>query len=183
MKIDFSLTLEDYQAYLRHVEAEQAQRRRGHRVRLALFLLATAVAMVLILLWTNHWTIKWEDPFTAVVAGLVGLQCIAAFFEVFSKRTAIGAIPKLYEAERARGQTEGLSCELTPDRVVYTTRHSSISLGWSMILHIGHTEDHLFLMNGETTGFVIPRRAFPTEHQFQAFAEKAKEYHASHGNH
>ena len=52
----------------------------------------------------------------------------------------------------------------------YCRRH------WSTLDRLQTTRDHLFLFIGEVVAFVIPRRAFATADESEAFAEQVRRY-------
>jgi hypothetical protein len=59
------------------------------------------------------------------------------------------------------------------------TNHSTTCIRWSGISKIAETADHAFLYISSTEAHVVPRRAFASVRDFEAFIDRAIKYHES----
>jgi hypothetical protein len=65
---------------------------------------------------------------------------------------------------------------ISPEGICVASQCKTITLRWSIIWHIGMTRTHAFFFETSTSAYVIPRRAFRENQQFEDFVRLAREY-------
>jgi hypothetical protein len=54
---------------------------------------------------------------------------------------------------------------------------ASLTIHWHLLPQIGADEGHAFFYLNDTEGFILPRRAFATDREFEDFVAAARRYH------
>jgi hypothetical protein len=67
---------------------------------------------------------------------------------------------------------------VSPEALTHATEFSAETLSWKAIDKIAVTRDHAFLFFSRTAAYILPRRAFATDADFQDFVHLARRYHA-----
>ncbi len=69
---------------------------------------------------------------------------------------------------------EPLTITIKNDCIALETEHGKGNVQWVEVRHVGHTPDHAFILFAGPNGFVIPRRSFKSEQDYQAFVAAAE---------
>jgi hypothetical protein len=103
---------------------------------------------------------------------LLGFGC--AYLSAGRERRArVRKLLRLPEVARA---LEPRQLRVAPDGVTTIDPLGAATSRWGAVREIATTNEHTFLITGEAGGFVVPRRAFRDEADFQAFVELARRY-------
>ena len=173
MEINFVLNPEDLATLARYDFARRVKKKfKFGRLGLIMVLLSS------ILLWVMHrWELSrgresnpWAVYLTAIV--FVWLLLLTPCLKWWvgrgvMKRTAESDKRKLYCPRRLI---------LTPESLQFASEFANATYNWVGIDNIAVTKAHIFIYLSSTQGQIVPRRAFPDEHEFQEFAETATRY-------
>ena len=64
---------------------------------------------------------------------------------------------------------------ITPGGLKVSSEKSASEIRWTAVLDVKRTADRLFVFMAKRQAFIIPRRAFDSDDQFEAFAAAAQE--------
>jgi hypothetical protein len=175
VEVRFNLTLDDFLAFQRYGEAQQTSTRPRPR---PVLLYTAAVLFVLFLTLPfvvgKPPEITLSDSKTLIILGFwasVGIIWLASL-------RARRVLPrKLFEAARARGLVDDIVVSISPERLTHTNKVSTSSTEWSAIQEVGRTDEYIVIMTGDTTGYIIPRRAFASDAEYEAFWQAARSFH------
>ena len=68
--------------------------------------------------------------------------------------------------------------EISPDGLVATSPRGEAKLKWTSFARIVSAPDYLYFYLGKRIATIIPRRAFSSQAESEAFFRAAKEWHA-----
>lgn len=175
MEVRFNLTLDDFLAFQHYGEAQQASTRPR---RQPVLLYAAAVLFVLFLILPfvlgTPPDLSLSDPKT--VAVLVFWAAVVLVW-LLSVRARHIMPRRLFEAARARGLVDDNVVSISADRLTHTNKGGTSSTDWSAVQEVGRTPEYIVIMTGDTTGYLIPRRAFASDADYAGFWEAAQAYH------
>jgi len=184
VEIQYSLTQDDFFAFVRCLNARRnpqptTKAANPPRTR-PIFWIIIAVVFVPALIFFlvrgggqgGGRGIEWSPGLAAVCTfwGLFGLLVLAGWL---SRRT----LPKrLYEAAKAKGAVHDLTVLISPERLTASTGLSTTIMDWSLVEHVGQTDEHIFICTDASAGFTIPKRAFNSNADAIMFLETAERY-------
>jgi hypothetical protein len=173
MEINFVLNPEDLATLARYDFARRLKRKSK--------LGGLGLIMVLvssILLWVIHrWELSrgresnpWAVYLTAIV--FVWLLLLTPCLKWWVGR---GVMKRIVESDKRK-----LYCPrrliLTPESLQFASEYANATYNWVGIDNIAVTKAHIFIYVSSAQAQIVPRRAFPDEHQFREFAETAMRY-------
>ena len=172
MKVNYELTREDLAAFVAyHQEASPAVRRQ----RFGALLIAFGALMILpvaILL-------SRDGPLLETALAIWPLLLGPTLFAIFAPAYIRWRTRQITGRMLSEGQNKEYygECELEAgDEGLTETRPSgSTTRNWASVERVVTTASHLFLYTSGIEAFVVPRRAFSTESQFQAFLDRIEE--------
>lgn len=68
---------------------------------------------------------------------------------------------------------------LSPENINDSTEHGQTSTGWRAVERVAATAEHAYIYTGALAAIIVPRRAFASSSEFEAFVRTAREYHQS----
>ena len=71
---------------------------------------------------------------------------------------------------------------LTPTEVARYSRFGHAAIYWPAVERIEVGENHAFIFVSSMSAFIVPKRDFSSEQEFQSFVETARRYHHEAGN-
>nr|WP_246503830.1 YcxB family protein [Plastoroseomonas arctica] len=93
-------------------------------------------------------------PLGFALAGLVALEALRPWFIRRQIRTLLGRAPRDAFLGHKR-------LEASPEGLTITATTSTTQCEWAAITHVDETSQHLFLMLGNASGIIIPKRGQP----------------------
>jgi hypothetical protein len=188
MEVEFSLTQADFVAFQEHLNAQPAARKWRRDswigVGVMLFVSAVFIASMALEFLPPIVSLKRVDlsiPAAGtlfclwyVVSNLYGLL----FWRRFVSKSVHASLQESGSAlmlamRRTRISAQGM-CESTEFG-------TTTVLPWITILRVDVALEHVFLLVKESEAFIVPKRAFPTEADFNAFVDTAQRYHSQAG--
>ncbi len=177
MTIDFMTTADDFIAFnLFHFKNSPTLKRQLLITRLAYaFFLAVILSL----------------PYTAYVKELPFFACLFPILGVVVGILIFLAYPRMHEKNLRKqlskvlkeGGNEGMigkqKIVITPEAVINETPAGEQKAFWSSVDKIVETRDYIFLYVSSVSAAIIPRSAFPSDEQRNAFLELAKQYHSA----
>ncbi|TVP96262.1 MAG: YcxB family protein [Planctomycetaceae bacterium] len=172
MKVNYELTREDLAAFVaHHQEASPAVRRQ----RFGALLIAFGALMIL----PVAILITRDGPLLETARAIWPLLLGPTLFAIFAPAYVRWRTRKITDRMLSEGQNKDFygECELAADDLGLTeTRPSgSTTRNWGSVERVVTTASHLFLYTSGIEAFVVPRRAFSTESQFQEFRDRIEE--------
>jgi hypothetical protein len=116
---------------------------------------------------------EWLIHFIAVFALMAGVGSLLIFG--INRLAEIGA----FRGAERHGVLGEHTITLTPEGLHEQTAVNESKTAWRGIHRIDATKDHLFIFLQPAMAHVIPRRAFPTPADADAFLAKARDYFAA----
>jgi hypothetical protein len=179
MQVEYSLTLDDFLALHRyHLNHPPARRRHTPWVlRLVLAFLTFMAFLNLLTSWNDNepqafkHALVWALLMVAVLVGYLFRHWILA--RLIKRSLQQGKNAKLLKPQRLT---------ITPEGITQDTGHSTATVAWEALEGIGTTEDHAFFYTNTVTAYVLPRRAFANDGEFEEFVEKALRYYEGAGS-
>src|SRR5262245_14188097 len=185
MTVTFTLTLDDYTAYVLY------QVQRGPRVGqgpwlgrmpswvtrllqvMGLLLLAGGIILQLVLF------IKCGGLDLSLIAGCLGLAMLC-YHLLFIGTTVETTIKAMVRRQHANGELDRLlgeqQLELRANEYIVTTSYGTSAIAWSAVEKIVTTQEHAFIYHGEHGSNILPKHAFASEEEFTTFVEKVRAY-------
>jgi hypothetical protein len=68
--------------------------------------------------------------------------------------------------------------KLTPEALEAETSKGTGAIPWSGVTRVARDASHIFIILGKANAFAVPRRDFESQEAFDAFYNRALEYHA-----
>lgn len=179
MEIRYSLTLDDYLAFLRYKEVTEAQERRSTPKLIAylLVLFFAAISSFGLLFGDDKVRSELAGPSAVIVLG--GL--LAVGYGRFLRKRARQRQIQEFKYDLEKGHWGGLLFRISPERMTFATELTEESLAWPLIAIIAETEELLIFISAQNNAYLVPRRAFPATAAFLAFADLVKCYHKEAG--
>ena len=172
MKIDYELTSDDLAAFVQSHRRTSPAARRQEIGCLALAFCALMILPVGALLTT-------DKPVLETAFGIWPLLLGPILFVIF----AIPYVPWRMRQMPNRLLSEGQNkdyygkCELEAgdDAITETRPSGSTICNWTSVERIVTTPSHLFVYTSGIEAYVVPRRAFSTDSEFNTFVDVVKE--------
>ncbi len=169
MEVEYRLTEEDLVAFARY----QRDRNPGHKwlVYVPLFVVLALILTIPLLLGQGGF-----DPLMLIPFGTMAL---AVLFGIFTARRSMprqmarqlirqGEKAKILGAQRMR---------ITPQGLTNVMELTAGAVDWAALERIDVSGEHAFFYLLNTTAFILPKRAFGSERDFDDFVATAKRYH------
>jgi hypothetical protein len=173
LKVEYTLTLEDAIAFLQY-HSRHARQGKGQPRHLG-WLWLVLLGLVSFLIVTV--TLAGEAPALTLRAwGPVLLFVVYAFFYRFGN--------KLLERQRVRGLRRNprffdkRTLALSPEALTASDQSAANTVRWHAVERIIEQPDHAFFYISQVEAFILPKRAFADERQFEEFVDTARRYHA-----
>lgn len=169
MTIECENTLDDILAFnFYHFEHSPAARKRANIQRYG-----GAILLALVLLLTSSFL-----EFTPL-AWLIGIGFIIAWI-LLEPRFHRSELRKMAGSFLREGTNKGVTGKRTftlqAESVTETTDASESRTRWDCVEQIVKTDDYIFIYTSAVTAYVIPRRAFDTEAEYDTFFKTATKY-------
>ncbi len=173
LRVDYALALEDVAAFLQY-EAKDSPRSRGQpKPRGWLFL-------VLLGLMTLIWAltkIAGNEPLVYSVADIMPVLFVVCLVFYFFWGTMLLRL-QLRSFRQNPRFFERRSLEITPALIAARTESHAGSTAWHAVEWIVEHREHVFFYISKTEAYILPKRAFADERQYQEFLDTARHYHA-----
>src|SRR5262245_31831093 len=185
MTVTFTLTLDDYTAYVLHQVQHGPRLGQGpwpgrmpswvKRLLqvMGLLLLAGCIILQLVLF------IKGGGLNLSLIAGCLGLGMLC-YQLLFIGTTVETMIKAMVRRQHANGELDRLlgeqQFELRANEYIVTTNYGTSAIAWSAVEKIMTTQEHAFIYHGEHGSNILPRHAFASEEEFTTFVEKVRAY-------
>jgi len=169
MEVGYELTAEDYVALALYRSDNDPTLRRSRRNAVTVLVIYVLGALALGLFGPEG------SEMFAIIAGPM-LLGILAFKTVPSLRRWL-LLRRL--AKSKDGDTHGPSrmrVALSPEGLSHESPDCSVRHRWSGIQGVAKTKDHLFIFIDSSHAYVVPRRAFQSAGDFDAFVTRAEDY-------
>lgn len=110
------------------------------------------------------------------------LICVISFaiYPYLIRRSSMKTIEKLALEGKNKGMLGDQKLELASEALVVTTQSSTSTMNWSAVERIATTDDHAFLYVSAISALMVPRNAFDSQSEFQAFVAQAEAYRSAH---
>jgi hypothetical protein len=166
MEVEFTLTVNDVLALLRH-ETERPSNRARKRYQLVL-------ALFFFLAGATLWAWNPDGYLGPIV---VGCGLVVLLLTLGQKSEAAQKIKQAFTRAAEQG-LDSMLITISPGGITTRNRLAADSLKWEGIAAVETAPDHLFIFTTDrATCYIVPRRAFEGEQQFLGFVERARRYH------
>jgi hypothetical protein len=177
MEIEFEITLDDLVAFNVYHNRHSKPGKRNRLILSGFLTLAALASMSSILLPDPDSPIVWNA--SSITLSLLPILFMAALFGL-----ALSPGVRRWQTKRAlkRLLSEGKSkrlvgarrLTLTSTGVTHRTAVTEAETKWSAVEKLVETDQHLFIYTSPVEAFIVPRRAFVDEAQYQEFAGTAR---------
>jgi hypothetical protein len=181
MEVRVNLAQEDFQAFMRHLSSsrskgdkhpQQAKSDVSKRVTWLAYIVVIGGGLI-VSLGQGGPRVHFNNPRVCAALVFFGLVGLAFFWAWLSRRNSPR---RAFEEARNKGLVNGILISITPEQFSYCTQVSTTTHQWSALDRVEHTDEHIFIMTAQWSGYIIPRRAFATEPDFLNFYETARRY-------
>jgi hypothetical protein len=189
VEVEFSLTAEDYKAWVAfHKRNRPASRKPApglHRTgqprprgKLGRWLFLVLVAVWAALFATSPSTTFHEFlgyGLAALVGAIVGGLAIL-FLLAWARVVEIRSTNELVEDPRNRWLVGPRRLRISPEGIHVSGEYTRSFITWPTVWFIGATDEHIFLYIATTQAHIVPRQAFADRSDFEAFLTLAARY-------
>lgn len=117
----------------------------------------------------------------AIFVRLFDLDMDTFFFTLFMSSglriVLIRFLPSSYSFLRKDGVSlKQRTLSISSEGILEKSETWSCQYSWLEVVKIDYIKNHLFIMLEVNQGFIVPKRIFPSESEFQAFKNKVDEY-------
>jgi len=177
MTIEFNVTVDDFIAFnLFHFKNSPAFQRQLLITRSAFaFILAAILSLPCPVLVGQLSYVAFLFPIVGIVVGIIAFLAYPRMHEQNLRKQ----LPKMLNEGGNEGVIGKQKIVITPEAVINETPAGEQKAFWSSVDKIVETSDYIFLYVSSMSAAIIPRSAFPSEEQRNAFLELAKQYHHS----
>jgi hypothetical protein len=169
MKVEYTLTPEDYAASIRN-----GLRNRPASSRWLHYLLMGAVFLIL-LSQLAGFVARGAQVQVMAVAPLLLAALLFVFLPLVQRLVARRLMADAFR--RGRIPVTSLTLEVRPEGLAVTTETTASLTIWEGIDRIEVSDTHAFFYLKKAGAQILPRRAFADERDFQEFVESARRYH------
>jgi hypothetical protein len=177
MTIEFIVTIEDFVAFnLFHSKNSPTLQRQ------LLITRSTLAFVVAAILFLPCPVLVGELSYVAFLFPIVGIIVGIIFFLAYPRmheQNLRKQLPKMLNEGTNESVIGKQTIIITPEAVINETPTGEQKAFWSSVDKIVETSDYIFLYVSSVSAAIIPRSAFPSEEQRNAFLELAKQYHQS----
>ncbi len=167
MQVDYQIVLEDLAAFsLHHARTSRFSRRRL-RTSQAWGIFCT---LVLVMVWPG-WS-KVERVLFVIGMGLLWLIGYPLYYKWAIKRN----IRKIYSQSESKSVLGEHTIAIEPEGVAERSGVHESRIAWSGIERIEDGGQYIYLYIGPLHAYVIPKRAFKTDTDAEAFLQQAQAY-------
>jgi hypothetical protein len=169
VKVEYTLTPEDYAAHMREPAQNPAGTPRWLRY--------VGIGGCFLVAFLQGAALVARGVSWLVVAGVA--LFVAVLFFMFMRFIQ----PLVYKAliasafRRARFPATSLSLEVRPEGLAVATETTASLTTWEGIDRIVVTDSHAFFYLNWTAAHILPRRAFADEREFEEFVDSARSYY------
>jgi hypothetical protein len=180
MEVTFTLTADDWAAWFMYLEEATPQAGR-HRLS---YRVDRSLKWVDLLCYAGAWLV----PLVGLLIGVGQLSILLIVpligTVVMGYRLVFGKSYKDSRKQQLRPHVRGIfeselgeqRLKLTNQELIHATPLRTRAIPWSVVEKIDATVDHAFFIRSNLLAYVLPKRAFPQETDFSAFAEVARSY-------
>lgn len=115
------------------------------------------------------------SPFAALAL------CSVALHPWQHRRGIRKIVERMYREGTNRGLFGRRTIELSPERIVETTEFGETVQNWNAVERIVQDANHVFIYVTAVSAFIVPRRAFLHDWDFDDFVETARRFHQQAG--
>jgi len=174
MEVEFELTEDDLVAFNHCLRAAVRRRareesRRNRAPGWVAVGIGVAVAC-LVVVADSYWAILRD-------LGLVLLGAVLTIVWLLTVARPSKVIRKVLQEGRNVRHLQRRKVTTTPEGIGIFRPEMTVHYTWSGIDWIEATPDHVFFFISTRDGIVVPRAAFATDAEFQAFVEQARRWH------
>lgn len=178
MEVEYSLTLEDLQAFSRYHQRHGPgldARARAKRLIILLVIffvpagLMPLIASLLPKLDLSGLDLLWYGLFVG------WFLCYILQF-VLSRAGIFFSVKRYYDNEESRWIFSPRRMNITPEVLSITSEYEKTTCSWAVVWSIDAVRDHVFFYTTRMGAQIVPRRAFRDKRHFQAFVDLAFRY-------
>ncbi len=167
MQAHFQMTAGEFTACMRTVTDEATRKAMATN---SFFRWVGPVLVVFAIGAALNWS---EDRLLHQVSWVIMVVCGLLIWGAFH-RLQIGVLNSV--VTEGGFYTQPTTVEISPDSFVYCNRFARTVLHWTAIRRIEETEQHLTVFIDNLVVYFIPKCAFGTQAEFQAFFDKAQRW-------
>ena len=177
MEIEYGLTLEDVEAFVRFNTKHGPKLKPQFFVRLLGYALGLAIVG---LYGLSRWF--WSQPETLWISGfcagcIAGMLIIIFLAALLQKKLAVQGVSRFYNNKESRWSLAWRRLKITVDGFEITNEFEQQWSAWSVVWLIDSTDEYAFFYTTLHQAHIIPRRAFQNRRDFEAFIDRACQYH------
>ena len=169
MEVEIEITADDYKALNHHVVHTSPSLRRQRVIG------GVVIPTVWLLVWVAV-VLTRDDPSKAARA-LLPLLLGVLLLPLFCLRThakTTRAVDSLLRDGKNAGLLGHRRITLTIEGVCESGEPGESVTRWAVVERIDTTDDHAFLFTSAVSAFIVPKRAFKTNGEFEAFVGMAR---------
>ncbi len=172
MEVECTINIDDVLAYYLYYRVNSTKAKRSLKTQ-------SIVSLVLGVLGGVYVVFVWPDKMLAIPVFLFSICAI--YNGIFTKTSARKLIIKGVNWRYGKGKNDIIGNHkftITEDQITDKNEKRVSTERWGLIEEILITEQYIFLNMRASMGFyIIPKREFSSDADFNNFAEKAKEFH------
>lgn len=178
MEIEYGLTLEDVEAFVRfHLKHGPKLKRQPAATALSVVVGIVSGLMVALSVLLDE-LLTYGTWLSGCCFGvLIGLFLALLLLAWFQRKLLVSSTIRNYDNPQSRWFLAWRRLWISTDGFEITSEHQYLRNTWSTVWLIDSTEDHAFFYTTMHQAHTIPRRAFENERDFEAFIDLACQYH------
>ena len=177
MEAEYSLTLEDFQAFFRYQQRHGQRLDAQTRVKRQIILLVACFVLIGLFLISPLFLKLDPNDLQPFWYGI-----FFGWFLYFLYQFILGRVnsrflaKRYYDNDYSRWLYSPRRMSITPEGLFMTDEHEKLTLSWAVVWSIDATSQHVFFYTTRWGASIVPRRAFRDKQHFQAFVDLACHY-------
>jgi hypothetical protein len=181
MEVEFSLTVEDLQAFQRYYTESVHRSGKAGRSQAQMIWAVFILLIVGLILISGRKDMRMFDVITFILLGAVLGVTMALYIGQRAGKLMVASQQQAVRDERNRRAFGSRRYRIAPDGITTEGEFYRIFDRWPGILEIAATVDHAFFYITDNSAYIVPRRAFRDALHFEEFVNLARRYHEEAG--
>ena len=170
-RIEFNLTLEDYQAFAQNAMARHMRSRRGKWEAFACWIMGIVVIPVsLILYFTAETQVDYIPP--SVIIAIPG--CFVGWVLWHRRSYARRSVRKALRSPSGKHMLASQTVVVAPHEFHYRGSWGEALLRWNAVAEIQVAEKAIYFFVSANSAVIVPEHAFPNQDDYREFMHAAQ---------
>lgn len=173
-RIEFSLNLEDYQAFAQNAMARHMRSRRGKWEAFACWVMGIVVIpAALIMYFTAETQVDYIPPSVIIAIPVCFIGWVLWHRRSYARRS----VRKALRSPSGKRMLASQTVVVAPDEFHYRGSWGEVLLKWNAVAEIEVVERAIYFFVSEDSAVIVPEHAFPNHDDYREFMHAAQRYH------